>query len=187
MLLLWQGTDDHVAVIALCNATKTYLFKVRQPGLLPMALHLFLTHPGFYKIGYETREHIIGKMFVEFGVVLDVLFDVADQFEREYGTRDMVAVYPRISSSQRAPIDPAQANSRWTSEPLDPKQQQYAAFFPVVAREAWHQLARPEGPFPPVLHDSYPVDATQVLQVVERKRRRRRRRRRRKKKASKEE
>lgn len=40
-------------------------------------------------ISFITEEYVVGKLFVDFGVVLDVLFDAADLFERDHGTRDI--------------------------------------------------------------------------------------------------
>lgn len=50
-----EEEDRYVAVIALSTTETTYLFQVRQPRVLPMALHLFLSHPSYYKIGYQVR------------------------------------------------------------------------------------------------------------------------------------
>ena len=140
----------------------TFAFQVVQDRPLPCALRLLLTHPGYFKVGFDVEDEKLGHVNRDFETAIEPIFDARD-CAHELNTDDIISAYEAVGG---APLSPhfhvnEVVRSDWNSPVLSEDQLRYAVFVAFAARFLFLNVAKPEG-FPPKTRYN-PVDVAKVL------------------------
>ena len=100
-----------------------------------MALYFFLSHPGFTKIGCNVRALALGKIWRDFGCLVEGCLDVSDVLQEDYGTMDLFDAHGALWPKNRCPTDSLHVAEDWNQSVYTKKMLDYAAFMAWGARQ----------------------------------------------------